>query len=601
MKSRMDEALATLVHEGAEIESWFRIKIEGQGYLLWYMRAESMKKVFEVSQTFNHPIAFLVLGALPLHCLGDPILEHNMAEMAHTSSALAPAVLGSVSFQTSCKPQVKEEFNRAVALLHSFWLDEAERTFKAVAKRDPSCAMAQWGVAMTNFNQVNGGPTSAGVAAANQALAKADVAREKDAREAAYINALHSFFDGYAEKDFQSYAERYAGAMSQVAAAYPNDLEAQVFYALALINSEPRDDVALANKKKAVAILYPLFRAHPNHPGIAHYIIHACDNPGMAQEGIEAAVRYAAIAPAAPHALHMPSHIFMRLGLWQDDIRSNLASKSASEDPAVHVGAEARLHAMEFLEYAYLQSGQVSQAAAIVAEAQTVKESDVDPRFPHYYSIVEALYPALFAIETQDWGTAAKLKLEGPNWFTQAQALLAHAVAAGHLHDAKSGKAATEAIEASVAPYPKLQAGSSYATLPDEIRAWARYAQGDLKGAIALLEPVADRQDKLGEGGIEVPAREMLADMLLLNGQFAEALHEYQGVLASDPNRFNALLAAGRAAEELGERDVAANYYRTLLANCTSASGKALEALRHARSVVNEMAPASGNASGTSN
>ena len=513
-----------------------------------------------------------------------------MAGMAHGTGALTPAVLGSVSFPTSCKPRVSKEFNRAVALLHSFWLDAAEKTFSAVAKRDPDCAMAYWGVAMSDFNQVNGGPTAGGVAAAKQALGKADAVREKDAREAAYIRALHSFFDGYAENDFQTYAERYAGEMAQVEAAYPNDLEAQVFYALALINSEPRDDVALANKRKAVAILYPLFRVHPNHPGIAHYIIHTCDNPVMAQEGIEAAARYAAIAPAAPHALHMPSHIFMRLGLWQDDIRSNLASKAASEDPALHVGAEARLHAMEFLEYAYLQSGQIAEAAAIVAEAQTVRESDVDPRFPHYYSIVEALYPVLFAIETQDWVTAAQLKLEGPNWFTQAQALLAHAVAAGHLHDAEAGKAAGEALELSVAPYEKLKAGAPNAGLPDEIRAWARFAQGDLEGAVSLLKPVADRQDKLGEGGIEVPAREMLADMLFLNGQFAQALHEYQGVLASDPNRFNALLAAGRAAEELGERDVAANYYRTLLANCSGANGRALQALRHAQTVVDEMA-----------
>ena len=518
----------------------------------------------------------------------------------HSDQIPANAKLGRVSFPISCAASVQGDFNRAVALLHSFWLDEAERTFKAVAIRDPDCAMAQWGIAMTNFNQVNGGPTSVGVAAANKALAMADAAREKDPRETAYIQALHSFFDGYAEKDFQVYAERYAGDMAQVAGLYPNDLEAQVFYALALINSEPRDDVALANKKKAVAILYPLFRAHPNHPGIAHYIIHACDNPGMAQQGIEAAVRYAAIAPAAPHALHMPSHIFMRLGLWQDDIRSNLASKTASEDPAVHVGAEARLHAMEFLEYAYLQSGQYSQAALIVAEAKTVKESDVDPRFPNYYSIVEALYPALFVMETQDWTAAANLKLEGPNWFTQAQALLAHAVAAGHLHDAESGKAAAEALEASVAPYDKLKAGAPNAGLPDEIRAWGRFAQGDLKGAVTLLQPVADRQDKLGEGGIEVPAREMLADMLFLEGQFAEALHEYQGVLMSDPNRFNALIGAGRAAEELGERDVAANYYRTLLANCGGANGKALEALRHARAVVNEGAATSGNAGVTS-
>ena len=550
----------------------------------------------------NYPAQFLilvilVLGALPLHCIGNPTSEHSMAGMAHSSAELTPAMLGSVTFQTSCKPQVKQQINRAVALLHSFWLDEAERVFKAVAKRDPDCAMAQWGVAMTNFNQVNGGPTAAGVAAAIQALARADVAREKDSREAAFVGALHRFFEGYAEKDFQADAERYAGAMAQVAAAYPSDLEAQIFYALALINSEPRDDVALANKKNAVAILYPLFRAHPNHPGIAHYIIHACDNPGMAQEGIEAAVRYASIAPAAPHALHMPSHIFMRLGLWQDDIRSNLASKAASENPIMHVGAEARLHAIDFLEYAYLQSGQYSQAAGIAAEAKTVKESDVDPRFPNYYAIVEARYPVLLAIETEDWNMAANLKLQGPNWFTQAQGLLAHAVAAGHLHDPEGGKAAGEVLEASVAPYPQVRAGSASATLPDEIRAWARFSQGDVAGAVSLLKPVADRQDKLGEESIEVPAREMLAQMLLLDGQFADALQQYQGVLVSDPNRFNALLGAARAAEALSERDVAANYYRTLLANCRSANGKGLEALRHARTVVDEMAvrPAPGN------
>jgi tetratricopeptide (TPR) repeat protein len=546
-------------------------------------------------------LVILTLSALPLRSMGEPS-EHAHAAMEHTSSALTPAMLGSVSFQTSCKSQVKEEFNRAVALLHSFWLDEAERTFKAVAKKDPGCAMAQWGVAMTELNQVNGGPTVAGVAAASQALAKAVVAREKDPREAAYIRALHSFFDGYDENDFQMYAERYANAMAQVAATYPNDLEAQIFYALALINSEPRDVVALANKRKAVAILNPIFRTHPNHPGIAHYIIHASDNPKMSQEGLEAAERYAAIAPAVPHALHMPSHIFIRLGLWQDAIRSNLASKAASEELAVHVGADERLHAMEFLEYAYLQIGQFSQAAAIIAEAKTVRESDVNPRFPDYYSSAEARYPALFAIETQDWAMAQGLKPEGPNWFTQAQSLLAHAVAAGHSQDAQSGKVAAEALEASVAPYPKLKAGSSAAALPDEIRAWALFSQGDSSGAIALLRPVADRQDKIGKGEVELPAREMLAEMLLLSGQFGEALSEYQASLISDPNRFNALLGAGKAAEGLGEIHVAAGYYRILLSNCVGANGNALLVLRHPQMVVNEVArPRSGNVNSLAN
>jgi len=248
---------------------------------------------------------------------------------------------------------------------------------------------------------------------------------------------------------------------------------------------------------------------------------------------------------------------------------------------------------MDFLEYAYLQSGEPVLAAAMVEEARTVKASEVDPRYPEYYAIVEARFPALLVIETQDWMAAARLPTQGPNWFTRAQALLAHAIAAGHLGDAESGKAAGEELESSVSPYPQLKAGSSNAAFPDEIRAWSRFAQGDLTGAVALLEPVADRQDGLGEERAEVPAREMLAQMLFLDGRFYDALHQYEGVLTSDPNRFNALLGAGRAAEALGWRDTAANYYRSLLANCGRADGKGLETLRHAREFVHEMTPTS--------
>ncbi len=497
------------------------------------------------------------------------------------------ARLGTVSFETSCRPQVQADFNRAVALLHSFWLDEAERTFTKVASADPDCAMAYWGVAMADFNQVNGGPTSEGASRANQSLAKADTAREKNPREAAYIQAVHRFFDGYTESDFEVYAKRYTDAMEDVAARYPSDLEAQVFYALALINSDPSDDVALINPKKAVAILNPLLRRHPDHPGIAHYILHASDNPVMAQQGLEAARRYASIAPAAPHALHMPGHIFARLGLWDDDIRSNLASKAASENPAVPVGAENRLHAMEFLEYAYLQIGHDTEASAIVAEGATVKRSDVDPRYPSYYGDVEARYPALFAIETRDWAMAASLQsIEGSDWVGQSRTLLAHAIAAAHLHDAQGAQAAAQSVEALAEAQPSMRAGAPRASLPDEIRAWARFSQGDLEGAIELLRPVADRQTQIGKGEVELPAREMLAEMLLLSRRNVEALREYQRVLVSDPNRFNALLGAGKAAERLGRRKLAVGYYRTLLANCKNASGAALKDLEYAQAAM---------------
>jgi tetratricopeptide (TPR) repeat protein len=279
------------------------------------------------------------------------------------------------------------------------------------------------------------------------------------------------------------------------------------------------------------------------------------------------------------------------LGLWKDDIRSNLASKAAAESATAHVGAESRLHAMEFLEYAYLQIGHYDDARAIIAEAQTVKKSDVDPRYPDYYAGVESRYPALFAIETRDWNMAANLQpIEGADWFGHGQTLLANAVAAGHLHDALAGKAAETSIEVLTAAKPYLQVGSPRASLPDEIRSWARFSRGDLEGALALLRPIADRQAIVGKGEVELPAREMIADMLLLSGKFNEALAEYRASLASDPNRFTALLGAARAAEQLGDRRTAGKYYRAMLGNCPCATGPAARDLEHARSFINRMA-----------
>jgi len=504
---------------------------------------------------------------------------------------LAPEQLGTVSFATSCQHTVQADFNRGVALLHSFWLDEAEKMFKRVAAADSDCAMAYWGIAMADFNEVNGGPTKGGVVWAKIALKQADAAREKDAREAAYIHALHRFYDDYTDADSEVDAKQYTDAMEAVARNYPADIEAHVFYALALINSDPSDDVALINPKKAVAILDPLFRLHPNHPGIAHYIIHATDNPTMARQGLEAARRYAAIAPAAPHALHMPGHIFARLGLWDDDIRSNLASKAASENPMAHAGAENRLHAMEFLEYAYLQTGRDEEARAIVAEGRTVKPSDVDPRYPSYYADVEARYPALFAIETGDWTMAANLKpIDGGDWVSQSQTLLAHAIAAAHLHDSERAQSAAQTIEALTATNPRMRVGTPRASAPDEIRAWAHFSQDDLEGAIRLLRPVADRQEKIGKAEVELPAREMLADMFFLSGKFHEALAEYRASLQSDPNRLNSLLGAGQAAEQLGDRPLAVKYYRAVLANCPCPNGPAAMVLEHARTFVRDVA-----------
>ena len=257
----------------------------------------------------------------------------------------------------------------------------------------------------------------------------------------------------------------------------------------------------------------------------------------------------------------------------------------------VHVGAENRLHAMEFLEYADLQIGHDDEAWAIVTEGPTVKQSDVDPRYPTYYAGVEARYPVLFAIETRNWEMAASLKpIDGGDRVSQSQTLLAHAVAAAHLHDPQGAQSAAQAIESLTEANPRMRVGAPRASLPDEIRAWARFSQGDLQGAISLLQPVVDRQAKTGKGEVELPAREMIADMLFLSGKFHEALAEYRASLASDPNRFTALLGAARAAEQLGEQRTAGKYYRAALGSCSCATGQAARDLEHARLFVRRMA-----------
>jgi hypothetical protein len=504
--------------------------------------------------------------------------SHAHCGMHDLSPASAPEKLGTVSFENSCQPGVKADLNRAVALLHSFWLDEADRTFARVADEDPGCAVAYWGESFSQLHLINAEPSPADLAAGRAALAKADGAAEQTPRETGYLRALHAFYDGYEPARYFEHAQRYAEAMGALAAKYPKDIEAKVLYALGLLAASPPNDVGLAKPREAVAILTPLFREYPDHPGIAHYLIHATDNPGMAMEGLEAARHYALIAPASPHALHMPSHIFARLGLWQDDIRSNLASRAAAERAdGRHIGAENRLHAMEFLEYAYLQIGHEKEARQIAEEAKTVRASDVDAAYPNYWATVQSRYPALLAIETRDWDTAAKLApVTAANTFGTGITLLAHAMAAGYTHNAPLGADAARAYDALLAKEPIVQPGGNYATLHDEIQAWASFSGGHAREALALLRAVAERQRKVGKGEVELPAGEMAADMLLLEGQASAAAQAYELSLQSDPNRFNALFGSAQAAARTGKRDVAQRRYRELIENCAGASGSFL-------------------------
>jgi tetratricopeptide (TPR) repeat protein len=340
----------------------------------------------------------------------------------------------------------------------------------------------------------------------------------------------------------------------------------------------------LIRSRKAVTILNAVLKLEPDNPGVMHFIIHASDNPRMAPLGLEAARRYARIAPASAHALHMPSHIFARLGLWQEDIKSNLASKAAAEShTSLHIGAQNRLHAMEFLQYAYLQIGRDDEAQAIANEAVEIQPGELDPGFEDYYPWVEASFPARLALETRDWAGAQALAA-GTTPRAQKVTYWAHAVAAGNLRDRWAAEHAAAAYRATLTSAQLAADEAQPSAQSAETRAWALFAGGDVAGAVALLRPVADHQDKVGKGEVELPAREMLADMLRLAGHRAEALQEYRVSLQTDPGRFNTLLHAGEVAAELGLRQQAADYYRLLLENASNPSVKSQQALGKARS-----------------
>jgi len=482
--------------------------------------------------------------------------------------------LGSVSFPTSCAPAVQSTFARGIALLHSFEYEQADREFQDVAQRDPNCAMAYWGQAMSLYHQLWGRPSKEDLQRGDQLLAKARALNVPTARERDYIQALSTFYADSEKIDHPHRADAYTKAMEGVHQRNPQDTEAAVFYALSLLASGPENDPNLTNAKAAVAILDKLFDQQPTHPGIAHYIIHACDNPAMASLALPAARKYASIAPVSPHAVHMPSHIFARLGLWQDDINSNLAAIRAADQMAsmhLHV-AHHKVHSMDFLEYAYLQIGDDANAKAQVDAVAGAVKSEPHSEFADFLIGSQMGFAAKYAIERRQWkeGLALEPVKDAPPQ-TQLMTYWAHAVAAGHLRDAAAAQAALahydELLEATrQGPKPYIVEGLK--NEHDVVRAWASYASGKTDEALRLLRSVADLQDKTGKGETELPAREMLADMLLESQRPKEALTEYEVSLRTDPNRFNGLFGAAQAAIQLQQKEKAAGYFAQLLKNC---------------------------------
>ena len=482
--------------------------------------------------------------------------------------------LGSVSFPTSCVQATHAQFERGVALLHSFEYEQAGKQFQEIEKKDPHCAMAYWGQAMSLYHQLWERPSKDNLKLGGELLAKARALNPATAREGDYVQALTIFFTDTDKLDHGQRAEAYAKAMQGVYQRHPQDREAAVFYALSLLASGSDDDPDLTNAKAAVAILDKLFEEQPNHPGIAHYIIHGCDNPAMASLALSAARKYAGIAPASPHAVHMPSHIFARLGLWQDDINSNLAAIKASDKMAsMHLHLlHHEVHSLDFLEYAYLQIGDDDSAKAMIDKLQGLRTEDMDPEFRFYLDNMKAAAPSRYAIERRQWREALQLKpVAGAPSYVQISTYWAHAVAAGHLHDDAATQDALkhydellEATRKGLKPYLADAVKSEHQV----VQAWASYAGGKSEEALRLLRSVADHQDKVGKGETELPAREMLADILLDMRHPQEALAEYETSLRTDPNRFNGLYGAAQAADMTQQKAKAAGYYAQLLKNC---------------------------------
>jgi tetratricopeptide (TPR) repeat protein len=517
--------------------------------------------------------SFLLTLALLMFC-ACPLF----ADEGHHHEDLTEKQLGTVHFPVSCAPAAQKPFERGIALLHSFWYEEAEKEFSDIAKDDPKCAMAQWGMAMSQWHQLWNHPDAATTKKGRDEIKKAKSLHPATPREQDYIAAMKAFYGG--KGDFEARAKAYSKGMEKVYQQYPDDHEAAVFYALSILAADEGDDPTFANDKKAAAILEKLFATEPDHPGVAHYLIHAYDRPQLAQLGLPAARRYAQVAPAAPHALHMPSHIFARVGLWQDDINSNLASVAATrKTAAMHMGGEGhQFHAMDFLFYAYLQSGRDADAKALIEEVKAMPDTihnmygmDYNPRTS---TLVH--FTALYPIEMHQWSEAAALTATGVGGAEEDSiAYWARAIGAAHLGNAEQVRKDAEQIDVI---HTKLvsQKKKGFAGIVDndhkEALAWLNVAQQKYDDALAILRPVADKEDSLGEEPDGIPAREMVAEILMLAKRPEQALAEYEVDLKFNPNRFNGLYGAAQAAEAAGKQEKASQYYGELVKVCAGSN-----------------------------
>jgi hypothetical protein len=516
----------------------------------------------------------------------------------HTHPSLADGKLGNVHFSTSCAAAAQPQFDRAVALLHSFEFGPAIAAFEATLATDSACAMTQWGIALSRW----GNPFGVGLRSAAQvqqglaAVEKGRAIGAKTERERAYIEAVARLYTDAARLPQPARVAAYRDAMERLAASYPDDMEAPIFHALSLTAAEDLSDKTYASRLRAVSILEPLFAKYPDHPGLAHYIIHSYDVPALAPRALEAAQRYAHIAPAAPHALHMPSHTFTRVGLWHESIEANIASATSAKQQRQ---ASEELHATDYQMYAYLQTGQDAEARRLLDALPEIRSrfdpaavGGAAPPSAAFYAL--AAIPARWALERGAWAEAARLQLQPSNLpYVDALTEFARAIGAARARDVNAARAAIDRLEA--LRVREAAMNEPYWTEQIDIQrrsatAWLAFAEGRTADALAQMRAAADAEGRSEKAAVTpgplAPAREQLAEMLLATKDARGALREFEATLKSEPNRFRTLYGAARAAAQAGDSAASKRYFSQLVTMSARANGALRPELKEARAAV---------------
>ncbi len=531
----------------------------------------------KISAHLPTPVASRSLGiAAIVAAMAFPAAAHDDGEEAYRGNER----LGHVEFPVACNPKAQAEFNRGMALFHSFWFTPAIKSFRGVLANDPSCAMAHWGIAFMSLGNPFAWPANPkAVESGAAALAEAERMGVKTERERDYIAALAVYYRNRDSEPHRARAVALQKAFESLAARYPDDDEAQILHALLLDATALPTDKTFANQKRAAAILEPLFRKHPDHPGVAHYLIHTYDYAELAEKGLSSARVYADIAPSVPHALHMPSHIYSRVGLWPEMVegnrRSYLAAKAELENSSMGVGTYDALHAMDYMAFGELQQARDEEAGKIVRETAGLQKVNVE-NFPAAYAF--AAIPSRYALERRDWKQAAALKLSpsGLAWekFPQAESVLVFSRALGAARLGMAGPARQDLKRLEELKAAMVAANIAYWPSQTDfqiraIAAWIALAENQPSQALELMRQAADMEDASDKHpvtpGNVVPSRLLLGEMLLELKRPAEALVELKRSLARDPNRYQTIAAAARAARAAGDTSAASRYYAELV------------------------------------